>query len=548
MTKQQKKKVTMRNFGFIFFIIYLLLLSSTIFAQIIGTTSTKAESLINKSANEKLTDQQLQVSKEFVHGGLVQRKLEELCAQDKKACAGQDVSSKNTMLQAAAKAYAVLMGMSSQKLELKDKDNRPINENDKAVETEKTEGTKEKKEVDDYCKYVAMASETVATFQQQTDNQTLTAENPNNIPQKEALYKVSRVHQSRAKTAKVQAIGFGSTAACYAVMIAQVGVKPTTTTVLKASAAGLLATFFYNESKRYSSAADKVTNIANALPGKGDCNPITQKDCYCAQPETMNDTATCSPLIAKKDKKSDSLIPLTCVDNELKNDPSCSCIAKNSCMEQGIMEISLDNSGLSNAGKSIVAAVKDLTNGSLKGETGLTSGIGGGSNAIKVGNELAKTLSDTPQLPPHLQEEAKALETLGVSPVLSRNLIAAGSMPTLADNVKKFQTGHGGLFAIQTPPEKKEYAPLKDPDAKYQKNFNANTSRSNKNAIDYSYLGQFGGASKSKTSDVKILNFAQMAQEKAEIHSDKDNRLIFDIISHRYRQSGYRYLDVIKEQ
>jgi hypothetical protein len=106
-----------------------------------------------------LTDQEKQISEEFVHQGMGNRVIDENCNKDdemRKICTGQSGKRKflgldSNMISMLSKAYA-LIGVSGDLGELS---------------KNKTDGTGTEK-ASDYCKYIPTATETIAQFQQQS--------------------------------------------------------------------------------------------------------------------------------------------------------------------------------------------------------------------------------------------------------------------------------------------------------------------------------------------------------------------------------------------
>ena len=136
------------------------------------------------------------------------------------------------MVQALAKAYGMIVGMGGLggDLEMRSggKDNtaeanqNPESNSDGGAGSNDTQadsnevkdgkGNEKKEKRHDYCKYVAIVTESVSMFQQQKAQQDLLDGDQvkADTSQKASLYKAARSHQERAKTAKVQFAGWGN--------------------------------------------------------------------------------------------------------------------------------------------------------------------------------------------------------------------------------------------------------------------------------------------------------------------------------------------------
>ncbi len=323
-------------------IITLFILNTLSNSLLADAISFKQGGIDSPDTRSNFTDDEKEIVDNYLHEGYIQRSYDEKCKENTetyKACLGQDVDPKflgmkSSMVKALSKAYSMIIvaGAGGDLETTKDNENLT---SDKNGEAEATSGKKEE-EVDntDYCKYIAAGTEAVTLVQTQMSQSDL-----NKLPtnqetfQKDQLYKAAENHNNRAKTAKIQTGGWGATTACYGAMIARPGISATSwSNLLKLGAAGLLTTFFYNEIGAHEKYRDKVKEIADGLPGKGDCNPVTQIDCYCAQEETKNDPKYCMGPTANYVMEKD--LPTVCLDDSLEADPSCRCLSTNSCYDK----------------------------------------------------------------------------------------------------------------------------------------------------------------------------------------------------------------------
>lgn len=304
------------------------------------------------SATDNLTDQDKQLSENYVHQGMANRIIKENCSGDMAAvCNGEAGKHKFMgmdpgMVKAVSQAYAMFGTMGGDSfLALKKgskADGKDAKAGDKTSEsgnkpTAKTEnktdgktdgktdkdGSKDDKATD-YCKYIPTVTEGVATFSQMNLTKELSAQTGNGeTAQKDSLLKAAKSHDGRAKMAQIQAAGWFGGAACYAGSAAYGNFAVDKNLVIKIGAATLLGAFFQNEVAANKDYSAKMKKIAESLPGKGDCNPITDNLCYCSQPETENDPQYCMKQIHAKAIAKDSY-RVACTDDRLKIDPTCS--------------------------------------------------------------------------------------------------------------------------------------------------------------------------------------------------------------------------------
>lgn len=504
---------------------------------------------------EDLTDAERVLSDEFVHQGLAQRKFDEECGKDenKRICRGIEgerefLGMDSSTVKIIAKAYGMIIGLAGGDLTARSEPVFGGSESGADAGAEGAEGAEntesgEDESQTDYCKYGAVVTEVIATTQQQLDQQEINSVPTNQqTAQAQQLHKAARSHRARAKQAKVQAIGWGGTAVCYTGMLAFAQLD--FNLGLKLAGSWLLAGFFKSEIDAHNGYADKVLEIANQLPGKGDCNPITERNCYCSQPETQNDTTHCLPSIQRRLAQK-SGIPVSCVDERLRADPACDCRATGTCFAKGF-EQKLGDLGFSDIALQGIKPLGDLSNGSL-GSANLSSG--GLKNAAlnrKFRKEAEKKLQelDAPNLSKSQLAEAKAAEAAGVPSTFAKIL---ASQP-LNNKGQKFLAGlkaggKNGKGLFRGGRKKRGNNALV---YKGSGNFQAG-KRGGKKGENFDFLKNLKGKKKRKTASAKTLRFGdakkQAALNKAQING-KDTP-IFDIISLRYRKSGFKRLDLI---
>ena len=536
-----------------------------------GGSSTTTTSSTN------LTDQERELSQNYEDQVGANKILKERCAGDVKvgalelkvgdlqeACAGKAPSKvmgiSPGLMKAATQAYAT-MGVMGDFLSLSKNVETPktgdaaaksttgtdaaTTEAPKTTNAEPKADTEKKKEkTDDYCKYIPTVTETAASFAQKN-----TIANLNNqggeTSQKEAMLKVSASHKERAQQAVIQEAGWYAGAACYVYMASFGQAVVDTSLVVKLGAATFLGTYYELEREANEEYAKQTKNIADALPGKGACNPITQNDCYCAQKENANDPQYCKVQMAKR--AATVFTRTACTDSSMRLDPSCSCEKTNSCFEKY-----LDNHGLADLQmgmgytNSPFKSIASIAHGRLDGSN-ITSADYAGTAAIakKALREMSSTFKfNNNPLTAAQKSAADIIAAQGIPNNIAR-LMAQNAPPQSAiDKVAGKFNGAGAAYQVAS------YAP---------------SGRSN--VIDFSggdglglggkkgdkkgggaddFLGKMNPKG-APISNAKVLEFAQKAQAKAP-QITKSDKPIFEIISIRYQTSGRRLLQLDSSQ
>lgn len=509
---------------------------------------------------ENLTDAQKQVSENYLHEGLSQRKMTELCVGSEDACEGNPATvlgeTGDQVIGALSKAYAMVLGVSSSKIEIGTKTETPAA---KAAEdgttksppapketppsgTDKASG--DTKEVNDYCKYIATAGEAIGTVMQTSAQQNLDdAPVEGDSAQKQLLYKAARSHETRADTAKIQTYSWGGTSACYTGMIAYSGFTAgggpaawnTTKSVgLKLAASTLLTGYFAKLTGKHDAYAKKVKEIADQMPGKGDCNPVTEVDCYCAQAETQYDSNYCATGLNKQELSTGD-VRVTCLDANMQSDPECNCLNNNSCGSKkfitDLSKLGLGTGFINKSGKTM----KNLTEGRVL-SADLAQALMDGNAAMANKSKLEQLSKGVPpvQLNADQQKEAKFMEQYGIPANLASRLAA---MPVNQD-VKSAENKLRNLSSVGASNKMAESA--KKQNVLY---FGGNGKKAVTSKKDsFNPFAQFNKKDQKKKAAGEVLMFGDKAQAEAQI-SRADGKSLFDIISRRYIVSGMKKLN-----
>lgn len=497
---------------------------------------------------DELTLEEARQASEFVNDAYIQRKMQEACGEDEdtqKACAGIEANVFGEMEDNLIKAAAMALSMFSL-------GSSKITQREGSVPEAATgEEQAEPKEQEDYCRFIPIGTVMVGQIMQSSRQQSIQTRlqleqqgfrtrdsDPDTVRQASALYAQAESHDGRAEGNKIESMGYGATVGCYVILTTTSGIGLTnvgTGTYVKMGAAGFLAWFYNRMASKNKEYAQKVRDIADALPGKGDCNPITDKPCYCAQPETMNDPQYCVELpqgIAAS--SSGFVIPTGCVNRNGQQDPQCRCRASNACLDQMVAPL-FDIPGASNT--ALAGTVRNALrpfNNSLN-SANLTSG-----DASQGAFRVLKKIDDKLPKKPLNAEQAK----------LAKTFAKAGLPPNLARNLATQKTNSFGLNAaknlasapkVDTAPTTKSF---KGGDAAVL-NYKSK-SRSSRSTSSGGFKNPFAKKAGAQAGNPNVLHYANKASAAAARRSiNRDSgKNVFDIISYRYQKSGFQALSL----
>jgi hypothetical protein len=540
------------------------LTSTGTYLKVLNSASGESETASN------LTDEQKKLSESYVHQGLSNRIITEKCASEdmKQICAGQDPnSSKTALIKAVAQAYAVVGAMAGDSILSLKKGSAGTDSATKGTSTTSTStstattkdsttadgmsgqnksSTDKKDETQtDYCKYFPAGTESVATIMQSMTTSNLSSGDSSSTDsaQKVTLLKAAKNHSERAKGAQIQAVGWYAGAACYTYMAASGTAAVNTALVIKLAAATFLGTFYQGEVSTNKGYAEKTKAVADALPGAGDCNPVTQKSCYCSQPETENDTTYCYTELHKKSIAASST-RVSCVDSSLKTDSSCKCESTNTCFEKLIINSDTTNAlGYGTTSSSPFSGVRALTHGELVG--GTLSGTSYASSAAIAKKGLAD-YSDKIQGPSSLNNDQRAmaaiLQKAGI-PSNAAALLASTNVPTSAldsANAKLAGTVNGlNTNSLSNAIGSTDHSVNFSGGSGLGVKGKSGSGNSNDILSKFAVPGKKDGATNNR-----VVEFAQEAQRKNQI--TRSSSTIFEIISNRYLNSATKLLELEK--
>lgn len=472
------------------------------------------------STAQPLNDEERHLSETYVHEGLARDVLREECqkSKNKEACTDQEASvispEADMAVDVVAKVYTLFSAAG-------------------------VGGAGNQGGDVDYCGLVPSATELAAQSYQSFQNQEIalplgteaaSSTRPPQNKQRESLEALRRSHNTRADAATMQTGGWGATAACYTGMLATGNIPPSKGTFLKLGGAVLLTGFYGMKVKRHKEYSKKVKDIIKKLPQAGECNPITENNCYCNHPTTANDPEHCLPQIYAK-RAQDGGTVTSCVDRNLQVDDSCNCLASNSCFDTTFKDITVGKLGtLSNSG--LFKGFEDITRGRL--DSGRVTSAANQQLAIAnraIKNNAAKLASGL-SLNEREKAQARALTGLGIEPVLAANLAKIPETPKSRSIAQRIRaSGASGLTSLKLKPSGKKFGESK---VLYfgggglkgnQKSRSSRRSRGRKSKV------------KKGKKNPNVLNFASKAASKADVNRDSTTN-IFQIISRRYQLSG----------
>lgn len=493
-----------------------------------------------------LTDQEQIEANNYYHSGLADKVITDGCKQLKQGCTPTDNSSFMEMV--LPKLYAVMGTLAAaggikeiSEIKMKPKPDAKPATGEKA-------DAKSKDSKSDLCIYIPMAGEAVSAFYQQSNENQIAQQQSQTLSdqQKENLYAVARVHDTRSKSASMQGGIYAATGACYVAYMAMGADMTSPGLWLKMGAASAMSMIFFNKAKNEKKYANEVRAIAAKIPGPGDCNPITQTNCFCAESTSATTDPTnyrkyCMPA-ALASGASTSNVGCSQIDSNgtVQLDPSCDCEKTNTCVsgqlsglaaQLGVGAISLDGP----------LQALDATQGDMN--TGTIEGMGTKLNAL---TQQALTKSGVANIAGSMVGSANKEVTQGLQDLGIPGNVAAG-LSSVQGN------GNGSAFVSAPTPTAPGVTPTSanaEVNAKaVNTGYNAagGMNRGNGSGGQDGFVNPFAalGAKEKKNSAIQIETYANKAMAEAEIVKDTSTP-IFQLISNRYRTSAWDRFNVME--
>lgn len=510
---------------------------------------------------ENLTDAERVMSNEYVHDGRTQRIYREECGEDNRAlCEGRKnpngkslIGLDDATMEMMAKAYSMTVGFAGGDFKKADKTgSEKTGKNQKGPKNSDGDSSSSAKKgeeddtVSDYCKYIPMGVEGLAMFQQMSAQEDIKKmSSSSGSRQRDTLLQAAESHEERAKQAKIQATGWTASLACYSVYAALPSVSFDWKLGVKLAGSALFSAHYWDSVGRHEDDAEEVRKIAHKLPSKGDCNPVTDRLCYCTEESTRNDPDFCMPEIRNRyvDKMAEFTTP--CLDNKGKTDVECQCRDTNSCFDRKI-EDGLRGVGFSTSDLKGIRPVQELSRGSLS-SSGLNQAQRANS-AIrdrvrkKLGRKISK-LANSKKLTPKQQSDADALAKKGfpkpMAEILSAAPMNSEAQKKLAE-MKKENIGPKNYNANTKGHRPKESSIRATGGAGLNPGSRAEEDSGNEFS---DMMKKLNGEEGREMASGQVLRFAERAQNAAQI-SKREDTFLFDIISHRYQKTAWKRFDV----
>ena len=353
--------------------------------------------------------------------------------------------------------------------------------------------------------------------------------------QKESLYQIKRSHESRIKVSEIQEKGWGATSICY---VAQSAAYMTVDlkSLAAAGAAAWLAKYYHDIKKEQEKRVQLIQDLIDKLPNTGDCNPITERNCYCEE-----ETSKAEPIYMKYcwptayQEYTDNIDNrISCLDDEMKEDPECLCIGTNTCYDMTYSKMVANFPNKAALTAEVLPTISSLSRGDISGAdvTGVNTNL----------NAATKKLTQ--------KDRDKVNSGKGVDPNKLNLLTSSGMDPALAKAILQSELSAKGLRASQKF-KKGSSSPGSNPSLKDEKSapkgdsqimffdgkgIQKKKARSNRNN---DYQNQYKKKTSKKIPTGQLMRFNQRASNKAQINRNK-KRSIFDIISRRYQVSKWR--------
>lgn len=498
--------------------LFILLLSFSAFAQ---------ESAFD--GTQELTLDEEQASETYIHQGVASTTNSELCENGvdgfKDICTENQYAFKGgfgqtleAMLPAVTKAYSLIITATNPKLQKIQAD-----------------GTSKPKT--DYCQYLAVAGEAISLGMTQLQNsktqENYIASKPE-ARQAAAFYALSKNHKDQASTAKIQMAIWGSTAGCYAALLAAKVVSPDWKLYAKAGGAALIAVFYKKKIDVHNKRSKILTEMAGKLPQAGECNPFTQTTCFCnektsfsADPTNYLKFCVAQPLVARSQTND----AVACVDASRVLDPACNCVAQNNCIDRVLKTGALSFGIAPTLLKDPLAGLNPVSEGFGTGDL-----FGVTDRNLAAVNTVLKDFKPTNigTLTDSEKGIASTISSFGIPNGVAATIAKRGGSSSLPS---AFSGGLQGGDLVAAVPRQKNLVKGNNIKSNYQKGKSAKKKRSSKSSSSFSKARSKSRASK---GGVKINNdYAKRAQLEAEIVKDPEVN-IFQVINNRYQSSAWR--------
>ena len=533
-----------------------LLLSLGVFAQSIDQPSDSLDSTFANPTN--LTDKQMDDAQNFTHQGIKDRAIKEGCAKVDDCKSEDDGMPLEDMISKAYGMIGLFMGgggmpsltKKNQTPEVPDASNAGSTTEAATSTTEgaaagtpanAANGQAEKKTRNDYCMMGAMIWEVASGFMQQDLQSKAEKEaGPIDDAQLKSLVVLKELHLARARTAAVQRTVYGGVTLCYAGMATLGGAALDWKFMVKMGGATALTFLYQKKIGKHKKAAKLVQNVIDSLPKSGDCNPWTGTSCFCSE-KTSKDVYPSQYqeiCILNGGNFERPKVAIGCgavVNNKVQYDKECKCKQNNSCLKSGLKaynpKFPFGNNLIQESNKTF-----DLLNDGMFDEGKLDVAS---TNAAALASKFKPKIKGkipSPALSADQQKIADEFKSI-LPPALAN--IAAVSNSDYKGGVSDSDLGSSALDNLPESTKEKVANALR---VNYRKG-GGSTQYSN-NEPEF-VMPKFPGQEQ-KSASTEVVSFAEEAISKADV-SNAPSTPIFDIISNRYRRSGWKKLETVQE-
>lgn len=522
----------------------LLLVHQILWAQTIDSTFSNPTTL---------TDSQMNTAKTFEHQGVKDQAIATGCAQKGlKGCKAIDDGVNLESL--IGKAYAMLGVLTSggiiPTLTSKPKSETPTTATADASKpaadaARSTEAAKPETQYD-YCMMVAMGYEALGGMIQ-TNLQKKADSKASGISdtQLQSLVSLKESHKARKTTAKIQSTIYAGVTACYGAMAYSGKIALDWKYWAKVAGSTALTGLYLRKVAKHDDAAKQVQAVIDSLPKAGDCNPYTGTTCFCAEATSKNlyPVEYQEVCVLNKGSTDANLVDVGCgtvVNNTLKFDETCACKTTNTCLK----------STLSSAGFQVSTGANLMT----QANTGFDLLSNGEFDSAKVDSYLAsaavqnsklkgKVEGSVPPAPTLSAEEKKIAEELKpYMPTSMANAAAAGPS-TYPNGGSADSIPSAGISKLPAEMKQKLASAI---GVSYKRNGGGFDNSQDSSPQMAFQMPNFGAANKEEAPGTEVVSFAEQAISKADV-SNAPETPIFDIISNRYKKSGWDKLQRVEK-
>ncbi len=529
------------------FFLLLLTLPTFIYGQ--EKTDDSIDGTFSNPTN--LSDKEMDNAKNFTHQGIRDRTMKEGC-KSINDCKDEEGFPLEMLI---GKAYAMIGmmsgggGMPSLKGKVTDADKAAAATANQEARDAATAANKpapkdveaKGKEKTDYCAMIAMANETLGGLMQQSMQKNADSNNtPPGDAQIQALTNLRETHKTRAKTATFQAGVYTGITACYAAMAAT-GAQMDIKFIAKAGGAAALMGLYWKKVSKHKNAVKKVEAVMASMENAGkNCNPWTKSPCFCKEltSKTLYPMEYEDVCVLNKGNFDTPKIALGCgsvAGGKISYDKECKCKQSNSCLKSGLKaynpKFGLGNNLMNEANKTFdMLGSGEFDEGRLN-EARLNASAMASKMKLKTNERMPK---------PKLTDEQKKIAD-ALKPYMAEGL---ANMAAASDSSYKggIADSAGSASVSKLPDSVKEK--LADAINVGYKTGGGFDSVAEEPAYEMPMMPGQGGP---QTAGTEIVSFAEAAVSKADV-SNTPETPIFDIISNRYRRSGWQKLDRIEKE